>query len=141
MYPRNICLWLFGVVSIFMGARVAASVSFENSIVPVEGAVVRRAQSGEPMERTFGRVVRSALTPQERDASMRFNLILEMNNFDELKARVAKGEVLSRAQLEDYLPSKEDYNVVRAWLESQGFKITLDANTRHAVFAEGASTS
>jgi len=71
---------------------------------------------------------------------MRFNLILEMNNFDELKARVAKGEVLSRAQLEDYLPSKEDYNVVRAWLESQGFKITLDANTRHAVFAEGASS-
>ena len=71
---------------------------------------------------------------------MRFNLILEMKNLDGLKARVAKGEVLSRAQLEDYLPSKEDYNEVHAWLESQGFKITLDANTRHAVFAEGASS-
>jgi kumamolisin len=140
MYPRNIFVWLFGVVALFMGSRVAASVSFENSIVPVEGAVVQRAQSGEGVERTFGRVVRTALTPQELDASMRFNLILKSNNLDELKARIANGEVLSRAQIENYLPSKEDYNETRAWLESQGFKITLDANTRHAVFAEGASS-
>ncbi len=140
MHSRNIFVWLFCVVSIFMGSRVAASISFENSIVPVEGAVVQRAQSGERVERTFGRVVRTALTSQELDASMRFNLILNSNNLDSLKARIAKGEVLSRAQLEDYLPSKEDYNQVRAWLESQGFKITLDANTRHAVFAVGASS-
>ena len=137
MHPRIASIWLFGVVSLFMGSHVAASVPLENSIVPVEGALVRGAQS---VERTFGRVVRTALTPQELDASMRFNLTLELNNLDELKARIAKGEVLSRAQLEDYLPSKEDYNEVRAWLESQGFNITLDANTRHAVFAIGASS-
>jgi kumamolisin len=139
-YPRNILVWLFGAVALFMGSRVAASISFENSIVPVEGAVFQGAQPGVRMERTFGRVVRTALTPQELDASMRFNVILKSNNLDKLKARIAKGEVLSRAQLEAYLPSKEDYNEVRAWLESKGFKITLDADTRHAVFAEGASS-
>ena len=140
MHPRHSFVWLFCVVSLSMGSGVAASVSFENSIVPVAGAAVQRAQSGEPVERTFGRVVRTALTPQELDTSMRFNLILKLNHLDELKARIAKGEVLSRAQLEDYLPSNKDYNEVRAWLEAQGFKITLDADTRHAVFAEGASS-
>jgi len=140
MYPRNIFVWLFGVVYLFMSSHVAASVTFEGSIVPVEGALVQRAQSEGRMERTFGRVVRTALTPQELDTAMRFNLTLRLTDLDELKARIAKGEVLSRAQLEDYLPGKEDYGEVRAWLESQGFKITLDAATRHAVFAEGASS-
>ena len=123
-----------------MGSRVTASVSFETSVVPVEGAVVQRAQCGGRTERTFGRVVRTALTPQELDTAMSFSLTLRLNDLDELKSLIAKGEVLSRAELEDYLPRKEDYNEVRAWLESQGFKITLDANTRHAVFAEGASS-
>jgi len=41
--------------------------------------------------------------------------------------------------LEAYLPTAADYAKVRAWLVAQGFRITLDADSRHAIFARGSN--
>ena len=131
---------LFLAVVLFLGSGYSAAgkVAFEHSIVPVENAAVERREAG--IVRTYGRVVRPALTQQELGVSMSFSLSLKLNHADELNARIAKGEVLSAAELERYLPSSEDYAKVRAWLLASGFKITLDSSARHAVFAEGSAS-
>ncbi|MFI5336623.1 MAG: protease pro-enzyme activation domain-containing protein, partial [Opitutales bacterium] len=121
--------------------------TYTNSIVPVEPAAAAavtpggRAQavvpSGVPARRTYGRIVRSSLSAKELDSPMEINLSLPLRNRAELEARLARGEVLSRAALEPYLPSPEDYAQVRAWLTAQGLVVSLDAATRHTVFARG----
>jgi kumamolisin len=71
---------------------------------------------------------------------MNFDIALKLRNREELEARVNRGEVLSRAALEAYLPTAEDYAKVRTWLLAQGFEITMDADPRHAIFARGSNT-
>jgi len=84
-------------------------------------------------------VVRTSLTADELGAVMEFDLALKLPNQDELNARISRGELLSPADLEAYLPTKADYDSIRSWLVAQGFKISLDATTRHAIFAKGTN--
>jgi hypothetical protein len=72
-------------------------------------------------------------------APIDFNITLPLRNRDELQERINRGEVLSRSELEPYLPTAADYAKVGAWMVAQGFKITLDADSRHAIFARGST--
>ena len=69
---------------------------------------------------------------------MAFSVSLPLRNSSELEARIAKGEILSRAALEAYIPTKEDYAKVRQWLVAQGLNVSIDADTRHSVVVHGS---
>jgi hypothetical protein len=112
------------------------AIAFPRSIVPVGGVASAQAGGGE---KTYGRLVRTALTTGENAAELNFDVALKLRNLPELQARVNRGEILSRQDLEAYLPTKADYAKVRAWLLAKGFKITLDADSRHAIFARGSN--
>ena len=86
----------------------------------------------------YGRIVRTALTANEMAAEVAFDIGLKLRNREELEARINRGEILSRAALEAYLPTAGDYARVRAWLVAQGFKVTLESGLRHAIFAQGS---
>jgi hypothetical protein len=83
--------------------------------------------------------VRIALTQGELAAKMRLQFSLGLRDRQELERRVERGEILSRAALEAYLPKASDYSKVRDWLIKHGFEIELDANTRHAIFVRGSN--
>ena len=81
---------------------------------------------------------RTALTSAERAAPMRFHVALRMRNFEELQARVARGELIPRAELDArYLPLAAEHDRVVRWLETEGFEITRTDDTRMGVFARG----
>ena len=122
--------------ALLAGALQTWAASFPRSIVPVARATAAQAVGGQ---KTYGRIVRTALTADEMAAPADFDISLKLRNREELEARVNRGEILSRAALEAYLPTAADYAKVRAWLVAQGFKITLEADSRHAIFAHGSN--
>ena len=59
--------------------------------------------------------------------TMEFGIALRMRDFAGLQARVANGEIISRAELENaYLPLQADYDAIVAWLEGEGIKQLVD---------------
>ena len=84
-------------------------------------------------------IARTTLTADETDASMEFELVLAMRKLPELRARVARGEIIPRDEMaENYFPLPADYSVVTRWLVAQGFTITREYPTRLSVFARGS---
>ncbi|MFI5357906.1 MAG: protease pro-enzyme activation domain-containing protein, partial [Opitutales bacterium] len=116
--------------------RAYATTTYNHSIVAVSPAAT--AKQVVTPKRTFGTVVRTALTAQELGAGMELSFGLKLHNRAELEARVARGEILTPAQLEAYLPTPAEFAKVRTWLEAQGFSVSLEARTRHAVFVRGS---
>ncbi len=126
-----------GVVSALLAAVLQMrAASFPQSIVPVADATAAQGAGGGM---TYGRIVRTALTPSEMAAGIDFDIALRLRNREELESRINGGKVFSRTELEAYLPTAADYAKVRAWLVAQGFKITLEADCRHAIFARGST--
>ena len=69
---------------------------------------------------------------------MEFGMALRLRNYAEMQARIIRGEILPRAELErTYLPLKSDYAAVVAWLKKEGFTITRDDPSRLVVYARG----
>ncbi len=61
-----------------------------------------------------------------------------MRNFDELQARVARGELIPRAEMAaKYFPAPADYATVRQWLAGLGLTITREDDNHLALFAQG----
>ncbi len=86
------------------------------------------------------RVTRWMLTARELAAPMNFCISLKMRNFDELEARLGRGEKISPAAMEaSYLPSAADYAAVQAWLAAQGFTLTQPDPSHTNVFARGTA--
>jgi kumamolisin len=99
---------------------------FPDSVVPVGGGGER------------GTVTRTALTAEESQAPMDFSISLQMRNFAELQARLAAGEKIAPAEMAArYLPLQSDYDRTAAWLESQGFTLTLADPNHTNLFASG----
>jgi kumamolisin len=99
---------------------------FPDSVVPVGGGAER------------GTVMRTALTGAEAQAPMDFSVSLQMRNFAELQARLAAGEQIAPAEMAArYLPLQSDYDRTAAWLESQGFTLTLADPNHTNLFASG----
>jgi kumamolisin len=83
-------------------------------------------------------ITRTTLTADEVAAPMDFEVALKMRNFPELQARVARGELISPAEMEaKYDPLPSDAQAVADWLTSQGFVITRQNTDHLAVFARG----
>jgi hypothetical protein len=85
------------------------------------------------------RIVRNDLTASELAAALPFSVSLRMRNFAELEFRIASGERISQAEMEEkYLPLREDFDRVREWLQGQGFSLTQVDTNHTKVFAMGS---
>ncbi len=69
-------------------------------------------------------VVRTSLTAAEAEQPLTITVELALRNLPELRRRVERGEILSRAEmLERYYPSPATHAAVAHWLTSQGFEV------------------
>ena len=84
-------------------------------------------------------VTRIALSDAERGATMTFEVALRMRDLAGLQARVAAGEILTPAQMQQqYAPLAADYERVRQWLLAQGLTITRTDDNNLAIFGQGS---
>lgn len=82
------------------------------------------------------RISRTVLRADELSSTMTVEIGLRMRNFDEMQARIARGELISPAEKEArYFPLAADHDRVVRWLQAQGFEITRTDDNRLAVFA------
>jgi sugar lactone lactonase YvrE len=73
---------------------------------------------------------------------MTFEVALRMRNFDEMQARIARGERISDAEkAEKYFPLAADHDRVVRWLESEGLQVTRTDENHLAVFGRGSVDS
>jgi len=85
------------------------------------------------------RIVRSELAPSELSEPMPFAVVLAMRDLAGLRARVAAGQRVSWNELEEkYLPLREDYDRVSAWVASMGFTVRPPSRVHMTVFASGS---
>ncbi len=84
-------------------------------------------------------ISRTVLTAGERAATMAVEVGLRMRNFDEMQARIARGERISDAEKEArYFPLAADHARVVKWLGDQGLTVTRTDDNRLGVFARGS---
>ena len=101
-----------------------ARTTFDNSLAPAPSQVASTAKAVQ---------IANLGSPVE------VQIPLKLRNQAKLTARIAQGEILSRAELErDYLPLASDYDAVQSWLASQGFQITYTDSSRLSLFAVGS---
>lgn len=129
---RGSLVKLLRIIPIFLAAA-ASSYAFIPSLTPTAGNPY--AQRSGAM---YGHVVRTTLTADEMQQPMMLGIELNLQNSEELQAHINHGDILTRAQIEPYLPTVENYNAVKTWLLSQGFKVTQESSQRHAVFVTGS---
>jgi kumamolisin len=111
----------------------ADRITFAGSIKAVPTAEPQFA-SGGPVT-----LARTELTPTEAEASLDFSVALKLRNSDELKERIAKGEVIPLEEMAaKYYPTAADYNKIVRWLTSQGFTIKPADPYNLSVFASGS---
>lgn len=85
------------------------------------------------------RISRTMLSPAETTATMTFEVALRMRNFDELQARLARGEKIPAAEMaRRYFPLAADHDRLVAWLKAQGLEVTRTDDNRIAVFGRGS---
>ena len=117
------------------GATGGASdrVTFAGSIKEVAPAAVNA-----PAAAHRAAIVRNTLSPGETAAIREVEVALRMRNFPDLQSRIARGEVIPRAEMEEkYFPAAGDYKKVTDWLKSQGLAVTRTDDNHLAVFASG----
>jgi len=87
-------------------------------------------------------ISRTALSAAENSATMTFEVALRMRNFGELQARVARGELIGRVEMEEkYFPLASDHDKIVEWLKAQGLEVTRTDENRIAVFGRGSVNS
>lgn len=130
--PRG-CVVLAAVSYAFAAGLVGAPEEryrLEEAIAPVN-------LQGPPGE--LATVTRQQLTSGELAASQRVSFALRMRNFEELQARIARGEVLTVPELADrYFPARETWREVARWAAAQGFRVEPEDVTRMAVTVTGS---
>ena len=113
-------------------AAAPAMAALGNSFRPVDAT----PPTG-PLNPRRAMIARSTLTAAETAAPITFEVALKMRNFDEMKARVEKGDHISPQELvAKYEPLARDYQAVVDWLTSQGMTITQQDPHHLAVFAQ-----
>lgn len=106
---------------------VAADTLPANARATFPGSIKRAAMPGPNAA--------AAADPRE---ALEFMIALKLRNFSELTARIARGEVVSRAEMEArYFPLEADYVKVVDWARGQGFAITKTDSARLGVSARG----
>ncbi|HTX66025.1 MAG TPA: protease pro-enzyme activation domain-containing protein, partial [Opitutaceae bacterium] len=83
-------------------------------------------------------VVRTALTAGENAEELDIEFALRMRDFEELQARVQRGELIPPAEMAaKYYPLAADHDVLLAWLLARGFTVTRTDPNHLAIFARG----
>lgn len=83
-------------------------------------------------------IARKALTKAEDAAPLEVEVALKMRNFAELEARIARGEIISRQEMEaKYFPLAADYDATAAWLAGQGLTVDSGDSTHLSIFVRG----
>ena len=84
-----------------------------------------------------GTVIRETLPADELAKPKRVHFALKMRNFDELRARIGKGQVLTLAEMEArFFPRAEDWNRVATWARKNGYYVEPDGRSHMTVFAK-----
>ncbi len=84
-------------------------------------------------------ISRTVLTPGERSSPMAFEVGLRMRNFDEMQARIARGERISDQEKQDrYYPLQADHQRVVEWLKAQGLEVTRTDPNHLGIFGRGS---
>ena len=90
-------------------------------------------------ERRAATVSRSVLSAAENAATISFEVALRMRSFDELQARIARGEQIGAAEMaQRYFPLAADHDRLVQWLKAQGLEVTRTDDNRIAVFGRGS---
>ncbi len=106
--------------------------------VALPGSVNAVVAQDAPATSLQAQVVRPALTAAETATPMKINLVLTMRAQDEMRRRVAAGEIITPAEMAaKYLPSATDFETVAAWLQSQGLAVSPAGASHAVVFASG----
>jgi len=90
------------------------------------------------LPRSPGTIARATLTEAELSAPQRVFFALKMRNFDELRGRIEKGEILSlREMTARYFPTPEAWESVAAWARANGYAVQDESgdSSRMTVFA------
>jgi hypothetical protein len=84
-------------------------------------------------------ISRRVLSTAEHSAGLTFEVALRMRNFDELQARIARGEQISPSEMAArYYPLQGDHDRVVLWMQGQGLEVTRTDANRLAVFGRGS---
>jgi kumamolisin len=133
----------------FPGARVLAGLLLLSPVRAATTGVPRVNFPGSVREvspvaqagiaaRAPSRIVRTMLAAAENAAPMEVEVALQMRNFAELQARIARGEIIPRAEMAaKYFPLPADYEALRTWLTAKGLTISPEDSSRLSIFARG----
>ena len=118
-----------------VGSATAIYASSERRILT--NAIMPTFIGGQP--HVTGTVTRQELSTSELAAQQPVHFVLKMRNFDELQARIQKGDIISLGEMDSrYFPTHETWTAVAAWARAQGFTVEDEAPSRMTVFASSS---
>jgi len=127
-------LFILLFIALFCPAGRAATQAPDRTEFPDSIKAIAAAPAGA----LHATVARAALSTAESSASMTFEVALRMRNFDEMQARIARGELISDSEkAARYFPLAADHEKLVGWLTEQGLEVTRTDGNRLAVFGRG----
>jgi len=132
MYP--------GVMAVVFlaGSLLGVQAASPRTTLPGSIREVAAAPTTGPVNPRHPFISRRVLRSDELAAPLDFEVALKMRNFDELQARIGRGEqITSQEMAAKYNPTEADHQAVIDWLTSQGFTITRQDANHLAIFATG----
>lgn len=128
---------LFALLAV-VSSSAAPSGNSERVSYPDSIREIPAATDGAAAGQRRARIMRATLDQSETVAMIDFEVALHMRNFAELRARVARGEIIPRAEMEaKYFPLRADYERMVVWLAAQGLTVTRADSTRLSIFVRG----
>ena len=122
-----ILLFIIGLTDSKQAAAQGQPITYSNSIISLDRL---KWQS-------MGLHV-AAVEPVDLTQTMELHFWLKTPNIEELKARVAKGELISPDEMKNkYFGSSSNYDELITWLKQQGLEITGTTPDRTSVYATG----
>ena len=119
----RIALTLFFALTLTLFAAAEPRVNFPDSITTIPDSISATQHA--------------VLAVDQADA-MEFGVALRLRNYEQMQARIARGEIIVADELErEHLPLQADYDAVVQWLLGEGFVITQHDPSRLIVYVQG----
>ncbi len=136
--------WLLGVLMLLVAWPPGGPALWAQAQLPTRvplpdsvGAVAAATTVADPRR---PQITRTTLRAEENAATIEFEVALPMRDAAGLQARLARGGLVPRAELEKFhLPTAADWQAVADWLTAEGFTVepAPAGDARLAVFAHG----
>ena len=128
---------LYTLLSLALGFASVGSSSPQEPRTPFPGSIKELPVQAAGAKGAAA-ITRTVLTADEASSRMTFEVGLRMRNFDEMQARIARGERISDAEKQArYFPLAADHDRVVAWLKSQGLEVTRTDADHLGIFGRG----